>query len=46
MPACLVSTAGDAPHERLLKVERRGFKCSGFRVLEFRVQGFGVWVRV
>ena len=45
MPAFWVSTglnvehrrpkAGDAPHEGLLKVERLGFTCSGFRV--FRV---------
>ena len=36
--------AGDAPHEGLLKVERREFRCSGFRfqVLGFRAQGLGV----
>ena len=32
--------AGDAPHECLLKVERRKFVCLGFRV---KGLGFGVW---
>ena len=52
MPAFRVSTglhvehrrpkAGDAPHEGLLKVERREFRFKGFWV--FRVQGSGFWV--
>ena len=47
MPAFRVSTglhvehrrpsAGDAPHEGLLKVERRGFRVQVFRSLGFRV---------
>ena len=31
--------ASDAPHEGLLKVERREFRCLGFRVLVFRCLG-------
>ena len=37
--------SGDAPHEGLLKVERREFRCVGlFRCLGFRFQGSGFWV--
>ena len=32
--------AGDVPHEGLLKVKRRGFRCLGFRCLGFRCLGF------
>ena len=32
--------AGDAPHEGLLEVERRGFRSLGFRSLGFRSLGF------
>ena len=32
-------SAGDSPHEGLLKVERRGFRCLGFRVQVFRCLG-------
>ena len=33
--------SGDAPHEGLLKVKRREFRCSGVLGFRFGVQGLG-----